>query len=124
MIREIADGNRRDAPGNTQNADEVAEILIIELQVAHHRGKQRRQDHAVEPDEPETECQQQYGFPLVGGIPVLWCGHVLSPVLLLVWVRVWVSNFGSGDRTGLERRDGQPLFASRIMRHAAGLVEN
>src|SRR5262245_60214015 len=50
-------------------------MLIVEIQVAHHRPEERRQDEAIETHEAEGHAQDRNDLPLVRGIPALWCGH-------------------------------------------------
>src|SRR6185312_12042611 len=67
-IRQIAHEDRRDTPANAEYTDEIAEILIVDVQVSHHLREQRRQDEAVETDQTERETDDQYRLPFVRGI--------------------------------------------------------
>src|SRR5581483_8483420 len=50
---------------NAQNADEVPQVLIAEVQILHHEGKKRSDDPAIETYQAEPEAQQSDCFPLV-----------------------------------------------------------
>ena len=52
-------------PCEAERADEIAEVLIVEVQVLHHRREQRRDDPAVQADEAEAEREQDHDLQLV-----------------------------------------------------------
>jgi hypothetical protein len=68
-IGEVAHEHRRDAPRDGERAGNVPEVLIVEMQIRHHDGKERHDHEPVDTDQSEAERQQGHGFPLVGDIP-------------------------------------------------------
>jgi len=64
-----------EAPGEAEDSDEVAELLVAQAEVFHHRGEERGDDPAVKTDEAKAEAEECDGFPFVGCVPLLRFGH-------------------------------------------------
>src|SRR5688572_16276756 len=91
-VREAAADQREHAPDNSEHADEITDLLVVQAEPrsaatgccirCNHAREQWSNNPSIKTDETETETEEKHGFPLVARIPSLWrTRHLHLPLL-------------------------------------------
>ena len=66
LVCEVAQEDSEHAPAQPQNAEDIADVLATQVQIACNRWNQWSDQPAIEADEAEAERQRRDGLPLIG----------------------------------------------------------